>query len=71
MPRMANRSGVEAPRKPETGTARDPNDAILGALNADRATPDHGADTRGPSARQADSLERRPPEKPARPSSAL
>ncbi|PPE73535.1 hypothetical protein C3942_12075 [Solimonas fluminis] len=66
---MANRNGAEAPRKPET--ARDPNDAILGALNADRATPDHGADARGPSARQADRLERRPAEKPARPSSAL
>ena len=80
MPRTANKSGASTPRvNPAVDQAMpsdadidgresgNPNDVVLNALNTDRATPDHSADAKdGTSGRQADSVERNSPEKPAR-----
>ncbi|MDM4771247.1 hypothetical protein [Solimonas sp. SE-A11] len=77
MPRTANKSGASTPRvNPAIDQAmlndeqiggrksRNPNDAVLDALNADRAAPDHSASAKGEvSGRQTDSVERNPPEK--------
>lgn len=71
MPRTANKSSASTPRAmphdQQIGGhhSSDPNDTVLNALNADRAAPDPGAKDQG-SERQADTIERGSPEKPAR-----
>lgn len=70
MPRTANKSGASTPRSnPAVNQAQagDPNDAILDALNADRAAHEHGVDDKsGEAGRQAGSTAQHSPEKPAR-----
>ena len=59
MPRTANRSGDTTPRK--TPPAKNSGDAVLEALNADRAAPDHSQQRQ-----EKPQAEGGLPEKPAR-----
>jgi len=63
MPRTANPSGRTAQRK--NPAAKNTDDAVLEALNADRAAPDHSKQRAD--AREAESIEESSlPEDPAR-----
>ena len=68
MPRTANRSGGTTPRR--SPAAKNTDDAVLEALNADRAAPDHSQqrqDRQRGDAREAEGIEEGSlPEEPAR-----
>lgn len=68
MPRTASRSGGTAPRR--NPPAKNTDDAVLEALNADRAAPDHSQQREAQpqaDAREAENIEEGSlPEKPAR-----